>query len=185
MRGSDTGRRNSRRESRNVFYGEGFRTPAFCGTVVRALRPAFESLPRRKPRVGRDAVWSGATYGDFRMADSSRMPPRGLVACSLASGIGDGGEVRSRGCAGLARARRSEEDWRPCEDIVSLLRRTAGSNSDRRCEAGCELTEARRQTVGRSAPTHRHRARAPGISLTSRHCLIPMRTWQNSTLKSN
>src|SRR5208337_5553591 len=50
----------------NVRFGEGFRTPAICRTVVGVLGPAFESLPRRKPRVGRDAVWSGAAYGDFR-----------------------------------------------------------------------------------------------------------------------
>jgi hypothetical protein len=30
----------------------GFRTPAPCRTVVRVLGPAFESLPRRKPRGG-------------------------------------------------------------------------------------------------------------------------------------
>ena len=33
--------------------GEGFRTPALCRTVVGVLGPAFESLPRRKPRGGR------------------------------------------------------------------------------------------------------------------------------------
>ena len=50
-----------------VRFGEGFRTPTPCGTVVRVAGAAFESLPRRKPRVGRGAVWSGATYGDVRV----------------------------------------------------------------------------------------------------------------------
>ena len=62
----------------NVRYGEGFRTPALCRTVVGVLGPAFESLPRRKPRVGRDAVWSGAAYGDFRIGTARVC--RGLVA---------------------------------------------------------------------------------------------------------
>ncbi len=35
-----------------VVQGEGFRTPAPYRTVVRLLGPAFESLPRRKPRGG-------------------------------------------------------------------------------------------------------------------------------------
>jgi hypothetical protein len=30
--------------------GEGFRAPALFRTVVQALGPALESLPRRKPR---------------------------------------------------------------------------------------------------------------------------------------
>src|SRR6185437_9592320 len=34
-------------------FGEGFRSPAPCRRVMRALGPAFESLPRRKPRGGR------------------------------------------------------------------------------------------------------------------------------------
>src|SRR5271165_5833799 len=47
--------------------GEGFRTPAPWRTVVRGLGPAFESLPRRNPRAGRGAAWSGAIYGDLRI----------------------------------------------------------------------------------------------------------------------
>jgi hypothetical protein len=39
------------------------------------------------------------------------------------AGRADEGEgVRSRGCAGLAQTRRSEEDWRPCEHTGFLLR---------------------------------------------------------------
>ena len=114
--------------------GEGFRTPALCRTVVGVLGPAFESLPRRKARVGMDAVWSGAAYGDFRIADGSRLSPRGLVARNLGGGTDDGRRVWSRVCAGLARARRSEKDCRPCEDIALLLRRAAGGEEKRRCE---------------------------------------------------
>jgi hypothetical protein len=33
-------------------FGDGFRTPAPDETVVRVAGPAFESLPRRKPRGG-------------------------------------------------------------------------------------------------------------------------------------
>ena len=91
-------------------FGEGFRTPAPCGTVVRVVGPAFESLPRRKPRGCRGAVWSGATYGDFRIADGSRVSPRGPVARNLGGGNDDDERVRSRGCAALARARWSGED---------------------------------------------------------------------------
>ena len=49
---------------RNVAKGEGFRTPAPWGTVVRVLGPAFESLPRRKPRGGR-ALFGGRALWRF------------------------------------------------------------------------------------------------------------------------
>src|SRR5271166_4590797 len=52
-------------------------------------------------------VWLGATYGDFRIADGSRVSPRGPVARNLGGGNDDDERVRSRGCAALARARRS------------------------------------------------------------------------------
>ena len=55
-------------------------------------------------------VWSGATYGDFRIADGSRVSPRGPVARNLGGGNDDDERVWSRGCAALARARRSGED---------------------------------------------------------------------------
>ncbi len=55
---------------------KGFGCRPLAGTVVRAVGPAFESLPRRKPRVGRDAVGSGATYGDLGIADGSGLSPR-------------------------------------------------------------------------------------------------------------
>src|SRR5271166_2026918 len=46
-------------------FGEGFRTPAACGTVVRGPGPAFESLPRRKPRAGRGACLVGRDLWRF------------------------------------------------------------------------------------------------------------------------
>src|SRR5208282_3614975 len=42
----------------------GFRTPALCATVVRGSGPAFESLPRRKPRGGR-ALCAGRDLWGF------------------------------------------------------------------------------------------------------------------------
>ena len=55
-------------------------------------------------------VRSGATYGDLRIADGSRVSPQGPVARNLGGGNDDDERVRSRGCAALARARRSKED---------------------------------------------------------------------------
>ena len=82
-------------------------------------------------------VWLGAIYGDLRIADCSRVSQRGRMACSLAGGTDDSGRVRSLGCAGLARARRPEEDWRPREDIGSRsgARRKAKAISTARREA--------------------------------------------------
>ena len=39
---------------------EGFRTPALCRRAGLDAGPASESLVRRKPRVGKGAVWLGA-----------------------------------------------------------------------------------------------------------------------------
>jgi hypothetical protein len=47
----------------NGSKGEGFRTPAPSGTVVRDVGPAFGSLPRRKPRGGRALFDQGALWG--------------------------------------------------------------------------------------------------------------------------
>jgi hypothetical protein len=47
-------------------FGEGFRTPAPCGTVVRAVGPAFESLSRRKPQGGRALVGRARPIGIWR-----------------------------------------------------------------------------------------------------------------------
>jgi hypothetical protein len=41
----------------------GFRTPALAGALGLGAGPASESLVRRKPRVGRGAVWLGGSYG--------------------------------------------------------------------------------------------------------------------------
>src|SRR5208283_3680891 len=64
----------------NFRFGEGFRTPAPCGTVVRVVGPAYESLPRRKPRGGWGLVvgagcggWLGgrALWGFWRHGPSA------------------------------------------------------------------------------------------------------------------
>src|SRR5271166_3863152 len=66
---------------RNGSFAEGFRTPApGAGASSGTAGPAFESLVRRKPRRGRGARLVGRDlwrYGDFRIADGSRVSPRG------------------------------------------------------------------------------------------------------------
>src|SRR5271166_2517693 len=85
-------------------------------------------------------VWSGATYGDFRIADGSGVWPRGPVARNLGGGNDDDDRVRSRGCGRLVQAWHSAEDWRRREDIAFLLRRAVGDEGKRRCEAGGAAT---------------------------------------------
>ena len=98
--------------------------------------PAFESLPRRKPRGGGGRLAS-ATYGDLRIADGWRARRRRPAALGVFGGSDDGGRFRWRRCAaGEALARRSEEDWRPCEDVALVLRRAAGGEGDRRLRGG-------------------------------------------------
>src|SRR5271157_3682929 len=82
----------------NDRFTEGFRTAALC----RRAGPASESLVRRKPRGGRGAVWVGATYGDFAVADGAPMWRRGPEAAGVIGGSEDGELFRSRGCEGLA-----------------------------------------------------------------------------------
>src|SRR5271157_3721732 len=65
---------------RNGSFAEGFRTSALCRRAGFDAGPASESLVRRKPRAGMGAVWSGATYGDFGVADGALVGFRGLVA---------------------------------------------------------------------------------------------------------
>ena len=47
----------------NSRFGEGFRTPARYGPAVRGAGPAFESLPRRKPRGGSGQVGRARLMG--------------------------------------------------------------------------------------------------------------------------
>ena len=71
---------------------------AWLGAGVR--KPPKEETAGRK---------DAATYGDFRIADGSRVSRRGPMARNLGGGNDDDVRVRSRGCAALARARRSGE----------------------------------------------------------------------------
>ena len=66
------------------------------------------------------------------------------MARSLAGGTGEGERFRLGECAGLAQGRRSEEEWRPREGIVFLLRRAAGGEEKRGCEAGSAATSIMR-----------------------------------------
>ena len=92
--------------------------------------------------MGRDAVWSGAAYGDFRIADGSRLSPRGRVARNLGGGTDDGRRVWSGGCAGLARARRLERRRGACERNALLVRRAGEAKA---------ISVARREAPRRSS----------------------------------
>ncbi len=119
-----------------VRFAEGFRTPALCRRAVLDAGPAFESLVRRKPRGGRGAVWLGGTYGDLKVADGSHGPLRGCEAPRVIGGNEGDALFRGRGCERRAWARRSERVCGRCEGSARLLRRAAGSEAERRCEAG-------------------------------------------------
>ena len=68
-------------------FTEGFRRPALCRRAGLGAGPASESLVRRKPRAGKGAGWSGATYGDFGVADGSAIWRRGPEAASFSGGF--------------------------------------------------------------------------------------------------
>jgi len=119
---------------------KGFGRRPLRGRSLRVLGPAFESPPRRKPRVGRGADWSGATYGDLKVADEALVRLRGL-ATGIVRGGNEDDELFCGGCCeARACARRLEKDWRACEDVAFLPRRAAGDEGDRHCEAGCAAT---------------------------------------------
>ena len=81
---------------------KGFGRRPFAGALGLGAGPASESLVRRKPRGGRGAVWLGASYGDLKVADGSRVRLRGPEAAILIDGhVGDE-RVRSRAYEGLA-----------------------------------------------------------------------------------
>ena len=93
--------------------------------------------PPKEETAGRKgAVWSGAAYGDLKVAAGALMGVPRPAGRIVAGGTDDSGGVWSGVCAGLAQARRSEEDWRPREDIGFLLRRAEEGEEKRRCEAG-------------------------------------------------
>ena len=52
---------------------KGFGCRPFAGALGLGAGPASESLVRRKLRGGRGAVWLGGSYGDFGVAEGSRM----------------------------------------------------------------------------------------------------------------
>jgi hypothetical protein len=81
---------------------KGFGRRPFAGALGLGAGPASESLVRRKPRGGRGAVWLGASYGDLKVADGSRVRLRGLEAAIPIDGnVGDE-RVRSRAYEGPA-----------------------------------------------------------------------------------
>ena len=82
----------------NGSKGEGFRTPAPYGTVVRLPGPAFESLPRRKPRGG---------WGWFGGPDLWRFWAGGRTA---------------RGTSGAGGGESSRREWRRRGFLRRILR---------------------------------------------------------------
>jgi hypothetical protein len=65
-------------------FGAGFRTPALRDGRA-GSGPAFESLPRRKPRAERALFRWGAIYGDLRIADGASLSRLCRVATVLAA----------------------------------------------------------------------------------------------------
>jgi hypothetical protein len=98
--------------------------------------PSSESLVRRKPRGGKGAVWSGATYGDFGVADGALVGLWGRVARVVRGWSEDDELFRWRGCELRVWAWGLERVCGRCEDIAFLQRRAAGGEGKRRCAAG-------------------------------------------------
>ena len=122
---------------------KGFGCRPFAGALGLGAGPGSESLVRRKPRGGRGAVWLGASYGDLKVADGSRVRLRGSAAAILIDGnVGDE-RVRSRAYEGPALARRLERVCGRCEDTGGPFRRVARSETERRCVAGSAATVMR------------------------------------------
>ena len=119
--------------------GAGFRTPARCGTVVRG-GAGVRKPPKEETAERKGAGWPGASYGDLRIAEGSGVSRREPVARMVRGGNDDGEFVRSRGCPGLAGARRLESAGRPGGDVAFLVRRAADGEEKRRCEAGNAAT---------------------------------------------
>ena len=123
---------------------EGFRTPALCRRAGFDAGPASESLVRRRPRAGMGAVSSGATYGDFGVADGALVGFRGLVARIVLGGGNEDDELfGGRGCGRRVWARRLERVCGRFEDIAFLLQRAVGGEGDRRCAGGSAATVMR------------------------------------------
>ena len=74
---------------------------------MRAPGPAFESLPRRKPRTGRALFLVGRDLWGFEHRVRVGRVGAVAVARSLGGETDDGERVRSRGYAGLAQARQA------------------------------------------------------------------------------
>ena len=90
------------------YEGFGRRPLAGRSCVVRGRRSKASQGGNRGQEGA--PVWSAVTYGDFRIADGWPVSLRVPVARNLGGGTDDDERVRSRGCAALARARRSGED---------------------------------------------------------------------------
>jgi hypothetical protein len=52
-------------------FGEGFRTPARCRTVVRGAGAGVRKPPKEETAGRKSAVWWGAAYGDLEVADGA------------------------------------------------------------------------------------------------------------------
>jgi hypothetical protein len=143
--------------------GEGFRTPAACGRVVRVAGPAFESLPRRKPRVGKGAVWSGAGYGDFlgrgrsargtSVAGGGDTWRRGYLAAGILGGgdtwrreyLAAGKKTTSFFAENPARVERERDAWRRNAELLKTASCCFGARPEGR-RNGVARREAPRQS---------------------------------------
>jgi hypothetical protein len=108
-----------------------------------ALGAGVRKPPKQETAGRKGAGWSGASYGDLRIAGGSRVWRGRAAERSLAVGTDDGERVGSGKCAGLAQAWRSDEDWRPRENIGFLLRLAGGGEGKRGCAAGGVATVMR------------------------------------------
>src|SRR5271155_4200127 len=88
--------------------GFGRRPPARGGQGM--VRPAFESLPRRKPRSGKGAGAARTIYGDLRIAGCRRRGLDGEGFRTPASGAGRGGA--RHGEAGVRKPPKEETAFR-------------------------------------------------------------------------
>ncbi len=75
-------------------FGEGFRTPALCGTAVRDAGAGVRKPPKEETAGRKGAVWLAAIYGDLRIADATRASARRPVERRPIGGRNEGDPVR-------------------------------------------------------------------------------------------
>ena len=107
---------------------------------MRDLGAGVRKPPKEETAGRKGAVWSGATYGDLRIAGGRLVGLRERVARIVLGGSEDDGVFRGRGCEGRVWARRLEGTCGSCERNALLPRRAAEGEEKWRCEAGSSAT---------------------------------------------